>query len=231
MSDLTVADDPDAPLTAAPVRLSADLAVAPDVEAVSAVPVSIASRRKVAFVAHCLLNQNAKVDEFARTAGAVPGVIDALGRHGYRLQQLPCPEMSFAGVGRWWQGKEMYDKPNYRRHCRSLAERSADVLEQFLERDYDVVVVGLDGSPSSGVRFTGSAEPWGGRPEFTDGDYTVVPGMGVWMEELKAEIERRGLPWPRATGVLFDSTDWVEERDMPLQMAELDAFLDEGDER
>jgi hypothetical protein len=37
------------------------------------------------------------------------------------------------------------------------------------------------------------------------------------------------LPWPRATGVLFDSTDWLEERDMPIQMAELDQFLAAGE--
>jgi len=179
----------------------------------------------MAVVAHCLLNQNAKVDEFARTAGAVPGVVDLLRSHGYRVHQLPCPEMAFAGVGRWWQGKELYDKPNYRRHCRALAERAVDALEPWLRRD-DTVLIGLDGSPSSGVRYTGSAEPWGGRPEFTDGDYTVVPGMGVWMEELKAEIERRGLSWPRATGVLFDRTDWDEARDLPAEMAALDEFLD-----
>ena len=183
--------------------------------------------RKVAFVAHCLVNQNAKVDEFARTPGAVPGVVQLLHQHGFRISQLPCPEMAFAGVGRWWQGKEMYDKPNYRRHCRSLAERSADVIQQYLGHDFDIVIIGLDGSPSSGVRFTGSATDWGGRPEFHDGDYEVVPGMGVWMEELRTELQRRGLPWPRATGVLFDSTDWLEQRDMPIQMAELDQFLAE----
>lgn len=191
-------------------------------------PVTIrvsAGERRVALVAHCLVNQNAKVDEFARTAGAVPGVIDLLRRHGYRISQLPCPEMAFAGVGRWWQGKEMYDKPNYRRHCRSLAERSADVVQDYLSRDFELVVIGLDGSPSSGVRFTGSAKEWGGRPEFHDGDYEVVPGMGVWMEELRDELERRGITWPRATGLLFDKTDWDEVRDMPIQMAQLDAFL------
>jgi hypothetical protein len=99
--------------------------------------------RRVAFVAHCLVNQNAKVQEFARSPGVVPGVVERMRRHGYRIQQLPCPEMAFAGV------------------------------------------VGLDGSPSSGVRYTGMARSWGGRPHFEDDDHEVVEGMGVWMEELR----------------------------------------------
>ena len=72
-------------------------------------PVSVDRSRRVAFVAHCLVNQNAKVQEFARSPGVVPGVVERLRTHGYRIQQLPCPEMAFAGVNRWWQGRELYD--------------------------------------------------------------------------------------------------------------------------
>ena len=61
-------------------------------------------------------------------------------------------------------------------------------------RREQVVVIGLDGSPSSGVRYTGKAKDWGGRPHFEDGDYEVVEGMGVWMEELKRGLEARGVP-------------------------------------
>jgi predicted secreted protein len=69
-------------------------------------PITLNTVRRVAFVAHCLVNQNAKVQEFARAAGVVPGVIERLRAHGYRLQQLPCPEMAFAGINRWWQERE-----------------------------------------------------------------------------------------------------------------------------
>lgn len=160
------------------------------------------SEKKVAFVAHCLVNQNAKVAESARCRGVVTPVVDCLRRHGYQLQQLPCPEMTFLGVNRWWQTKEQYDTLGYRRHCRTLARITADSIEQFQRRDYEMVIVGLDGSPSSGVRFTGTARGrWGGRPESSEDDFQMVAGMGVWMEELKAELERRGIPFPRATGI------------------------------
>lgn len=187
--------------------------------------VAIESSRRVAFVAHCLVNQNAKVQEFARAAGVVPGVVDRLRRHRYRIQQLPCPEMAFAGVNRWWQGRELYDKANYRRHCRILAENMVEPIGEFTRRGFEVVVIGLDGSPSSGVRYTGRAKDWGGRPHFEDGDFEVVEGMGVWMEELKSGLEAHGIPWPRATGMLLDTTDWDEARDLPACLEELDHFL------
>jgi predicted secreted protein len=179
---------------------------------------------KVAFVAHCLANQNAKVDEYAKCPGVVTPVVERLRAHGYRIQQLPCPEMAFLGVNRWWQGKELYDKRNYRRHCRTLARFVAPAIEEFHERGYDIVVVGLDGSPSSGVRLTGSTPTWGGRPESDETDYAIVPGMGVWIEELKAELEERGIPWPRATGIAMDSPDF----DMDESVAELESFLEEA---
>lgn len=194
-------------------------------------PVSLIGAKRVAFVAHCLVNQNAKVQEFARSPGVVPGVVDRLRSRGYRIQQLPCPEMAFAGVNRWWQGRELYDKANYRRHCQILAGNMAPLIAEFYRRGFEVVVIGLDGSPSSGVRYTGKAKDWGGRPHFEDGDYEVVEGMGVWMEELKRGLEARGVPWPRASGMLLDRTDWDEARDLPASLDELDEFLSGGGRR
>lgn len=194
----------------------------------STTPVSVETTRRVAFVAHCLVNQNAKVQEFARSPGVVPGVVERLRKHGYRIQQLPCPEMAFAGVNRWWQGRELYDKANYRRHCRVLANNMASPIAEFYRRGFEVVVIGLDGSPSSGVRYTGKAKDWGGRPHFVDGDYEVVEGMGVWMEELKIGLEAQQIPWPRASGMLLDTTDWDEASDLPRCLDELDDFLSGG---
>ncbi len=194
----------------------------------SVTPVTFNTVRRVAFVAHCLVNQNAKVQEFARSAGVVPGVVERLRRHGYRIQQLPCPEMAFAGVNRWWQGRELYDKANYRRHCQILAANMAEPIAEFYRRGFEIVVIGLDGSPSSGVRYTGRAKDWGGRPQFNDGDYEVIEGMGVWMEELKFGLEQRNIPWPRASGMLLDRTDWDEARDLPATLNELDEFLAGG---
>jgi predicted secreted protein len=160
--------------------------------------------RKVALLANCLLNQNAKVCEGARYRGLVNPVIDALLRRGYLLQQLPCPELAFAGTRRWWAVYEQYDTPAYRDHCRRLAQAIAPLIEGYLRRGDEVVLIGLDGSPSSGVRFTSSKPDWGGRPNRPDDDWDIVPGRGIWIEELEAELARRGLPALPATGWALD---------------------------
>jgi len=178
--------------------------------------------RRVAFVAHCLVNQNAKVSEFAKCAGVVAPLVERLRANGYEIQQLPCPEMSYLGVVRWWQSREQYDTPGYRRHCRALARTVVDVAAAHMKHDYDVVIIGLDGSPSSGVRLTSTKTSWGGRPEgAVSGGSDRIQGMGVWMTELKNEFESRGLAFPRATGIAMDAQDF----DMEASMREMDEFL------
>jgi predicted secreted protein len=156
--------------------------------------------RKVALLANCLLNQNAKVCEGARFPGMVNPVVEALRSRGYDLLQLPCPELAFAGARRWWAVYEQYDTPAYRAHCRRLALAIAPRIEHHLRRGDEVILIGLDGSPSTGVRFTSSKPDWGGRPNRPQDDWDIVPRRGIWIEELEAELARRGLPAVPATG-------------------------------
>jgi predicted secreted protein len=180
------------------------------------------NNRRVAYVAHCLANQNAKVSEFAKCAGVVTPLTDRLRANGYEIQQLPCPEMSFLGVARWWQSREQYDTPGYRRHCRALARTVVDTVSLHAEHGYDIVIIGLDGSPSSGVRLTSTKTSWGGRPEgAVAGGSDRISGMGVWMTELKEEFESRGLSFLRATGIAMDAQNF----DMAAAMVEMDEFL------
>jgi predicted secreted protein len=158
------------------------------------------SQRKIALVANCLLNQNAKVCDGALYRSVVNPVVEALKSRGYQLQQLPCPELAFAGVRRWWAVYEQYDTPAYRAHCRRLAQAIAPLIEEHLRRGDEVILIGLDGSPSTGVRFTSSQPQWGGRPNRAQDDWEIVPRPGVWIEELQAELARRGLPRVPATG-------------------------------
>lgn len=156
--------------------------------------------RRIALVSNCLLNQNAKVGEYAICPGADRGLLDALLANGFELIQMPCPEMAFLGARRWWQVREQYDTPGYRRRCRELAGAVADILAARLdEAPADVVLIGVDGSPSSGVSVTDSGAAWGGRP--ADAPFELVSGKGVWIEELEAVLAERGLPAPRAFGV------------------------------
>jgi predicted secreted protein len=178
--------------------------------------------RKVALIANCLLNQNAKVCQGAHYRGVVSPVVEALRRRGYLLQQLPCPELAFAGVRRWWAVYEQYDTPAYRDHCRRLAQAIAPQIEEYLRRGDEVILIGLDGSPSTGVRFTSSAPDWGGRPNRPQDDWHIVPRRGIWIEELEAELARRGLPPLPATGWALDMGRFDEAG----AQRDLEEFLD-----
>ncbi len=176
-------------------------------------------------LANCLLNQNAKVCDGANYRGLVSPVVEALRSRGYLLVQLPCPELAFAGVRRWWAVYEQYDTPAYREHCRRLALAIAPRIEQHLRRGDEVILIGLDGSPSSGVRFTSSQPEWGGRPNRPNDDWEIVPRRGIWIEELEAELARRGLPRIPATGWALDMGRFDEAG----SRRDLEAFLDERD--
>ena len=55
--------------------------------------------RRVAFVSHCLLNENTRYLGGAFRAGAVAELIDELVEHGIGICQMPCPEQHAWGGG------------------------------------------------------------------------------------------------------------------------------------
>jgi predicted secreted protein len=169
---------------------------------------------KVAFLAHCLLNQNAKVEGGAKTPAMWRPVLDLLREHGYALRQMPCPELAYGGARRFWGVREQLDTALYRRHCRRLAKAVAAVMEPHLRAGDDVVLIGIDSSPTMGVDFFPSASRWGGEPNIGEDDSRLVPGEGVFVQELEAELSERGLGLPKRTGIRhwFAGYDAEEER-------------------
>src|SRR5438067_12012527 len=145
--------------------------------------------KRVAFIAHCLLNQNAKVEGGAKRPGMWEPVIDLLRARGYVIRQMPCPELAFGGARRFWAVREQFDTPLFRRHCRRLAKLVAAVMAQHVDADDDVVLIGIDSSPTMGVEFTCTSPTWGGKPEIGEDDSELVPGNGIFVEELEAELK------------------------------------------
>src|ERR1700746_2061144 len=179
--------------------------------------------RKVALIASCLLNQNAKVCQGAHYPGVVSPVVEALRSRGYLLLQVLFSELAFAGVRRWWEVCEQYDTPAYRAHCRRLAQAIAPLIEQYLRHGDELILIGLDGSPSTGVRFTSSKADWGGRATPPADDWEIVPRRGIWIEELEAELARRGMPAIPATGWALDMGRFDEAG----ARRDLEQFLDD----
>jgi predicted secreted protein len=176
---------------------------------------------KVAFVAHCMLNQNAKVIGGALCRGVYPPLLDQLREHGWEVEQLPCPELTFTGLNRFWAVREQYDTLAYRRHCRRIASAVGGAIAAHIARGDDVVLVGLEGSPSMGVRITSSDPDRAGRPDWPNGAPELTPGRGILIEDLLAELARRGIQEPRATGVQHT----LPKYDPEAERAELERFL------
>ena len=161
--------------------------------------------QKVAFLAHCLLNQNAISDGTAVRPAGFPEMVSYLLEHGVDIVQLPCPELLCLGLDRGDpQGAErpvVVENTRIRRAMaqaepsRRLARLVADTMAQLLEyRRYGFQVVGILGanrSPCCGV-------------DTTSQDDQEVPGMGVFLEALSRRLEEVGWKIPM---VGFRGTD------------------------
>jgi predicted secreted protein len=177
----------------------------------------------VCYLAHCLLNANAKVDEGARCAGVYSPVVEVLRRRGCTIRQMPCPELAFGGLRRFWAVREQYDTPAFREHCKRLAAPVATQIRADLNRPARVVIVGIDGSPSMGVELTASSDEWGGRPDKPrDEDYPVIPGAGIFTETL-LEMVADDLPGLRIVGIGQDLLDYDEEEELSKLQRALDS--------
>ncbi len=171
----------------------------------------------VCYLAHCLLNANAKVDEGARCAGVFSPVVEVLRKHGCTIRQMPCPELAFAGTRRFWAVREQYDTPAFRAHCERLAGPVATQIRADLAAGQRVLIVGIDGSPSMGVEITAASDEWGGRPDKPrDEDYPVTPGPGLFTETL-LRLLGDVRPRVRVVGIGQDLFDYDE----PAEMAKL----------
>jgi predicted secreted protein len=154
------------------------------------------------------------VDEGARCAGVYSPVVAVLRRRGCTIRQMPCPELAFGGLRRFWAVREQYDTPAFREHCKRLAAPVAAQIRADLSRRARVVIVGIDGSPTMGVELTASSNEWGGRPDKPrDEDYPVIPGTGVFTETL-LELLADDHPDLRIVGLGQDLLDYNEDAEL-----------------
>jgi predicted secreted protein len=170
--------------------------------------------RTVCYLAHCLLNANAKVAAGARCEGVSAPVVALLREHDCSIRQMPCPELAFGGLRRFWAVREQYDTPVFRAHCRRLAEPIASQIRADLAGGARVVVLGIDGSPTMGVELTAASAEWGGRPDKPrDEDYPVSSGPGLFTETLLELLGEQRLQ-VRVVGIGQDLFDYDEAREL-----------------
>jgi predicted secreted protein len=176
----------------------------------------------VAFVAHCMLNQNSTTNGGALCPGVYSPLVEELRERGWRIEQMPCPELAFTGLHRFWMVKDQLDTTAFRRHCRGIARAVVGAIEVHVRRGDDVIIVGIEGSPSLGVHITSLDPERGGRPAWPDGEPEKADGQGILLDELMAELRERGIPVPRAMGISHQLAGFDERADR----AQLAALLD-----
>jgi len=175
--------------------------------------------REVVFLSHCLLNENTRYLGGACERGASPPIVRTCLERGYGIVQMPCPEQHAWGgvvkrhllryygskgtlVGRLlfaalplllWYTRRVY---------RGLARQVAGQIRDYVDSGFKVVgVVAVDGSPSCGAARTLDVRGCLGRlaaiePSASAQDVnaivlrSVMPGKGVFIEELQAELKR-----------------------------------------
>lgn len=152
--------------------------------------------RKIIFLSHCILNQNAKVEGIATYPGMIKPVVESLLENDIAIYQMPCPEMTYIGAMRWSHTKDQYNSPMFRKHCQRIASETLDQAEEYLRAGYQIVgIVMVDGSPVCGLRKThksANEDLWGGMVWYLP-ESKYADDSGVYCTVLNAEVEQRGL--------------------------------------
>ena len=151
--------------------------------------------KRVVFVAHCLLNQNAKIDRCALYSGAVRELVEYLVESGAGIVQLPCPELACLGLDREADARaaatvesedtrvafRMRSRPAVCL-CHHLVEDVAYQVQEYQRNGFEVTgVIGINGSPTCGVETN-----W-----YEDRE---APGPGVFIAALQERLLRDGVP-------------------------------------
>jgi predicted secreted protein len=105
--------------------------------------------RKIVVVVHCILNQNSRVFGLAHYPAMIDEIIRIFQKHHVGVIQMACPEFTYAGVTREARTKEEYDAPEFRQHCKKIANSVASQVQEYLQNDFEILlVIGVAGSPS-----------------------------------------------------------------------------------
>lgn len=149
--------------------------------------------KKIVLVAHCLLNQNAKLDQLASRPGVLPKITKEIIESGAGIIQMPCPEMLGIGLDRHCTIEATLEDiktektrvaklmSKEKQLCINLAQHLIFQLKQYKEYNFEIIgVLGVNMSPTCGV-------------ETTWADDKEVEGNGIFIKTLKEEFEKAGL--------------------------------------
>ena len=158
---------------------------------------SDARGKKVLIVAHCILNQNAKMDRCAYYPGPVNEVVRTLLEEGVGIIQMPCPELQYLGLDREVDpsfepsiGEEdtrialRMKEPCCRAMLQQIAWDIVNQIREYKKNGFEVLgLLGSNGSPTCGVEVT-----------WYDGQEHEQPG--ILFHYLERTLEEKGVSLP-----------------------------------
>ena len=192
--------------------------------------------KKVVFLSHCLLNENTRYLGGACRQCCVREVVEQCMDRGIGMVQMPCPEQEVWGgvlkrrmlrlygtnrfarraVSTLLPSAMVYVRLAYRRLARSVAAR----IDDYSRSGFTVVgIVGIDGSPTCGVRTTVDVGTFASEMSRVDPSTFSVDeqnamvrrhatsGRGIFIEELERALDARGLRVPMLAHDLFAELD------------------------
>ena len=151
-----------------------------------------ARSKKVAFLAYCLLDQNARAKGLAKYPGPVSEIVKTLTTSGVGIVQMPCPELLYKDLNRMPHQRNWYDNKEFRSVSRKCAKQVAGLLDKYVKNNYQIVsIIGIEHSPSCAIEASQAIE---------NGDTT----KGIFVQELLEELRIRRLNNIPIIGVHID---------------------------
>ena len=153
--------------------------------------------KKVIFLAHCLLNQNAISDGTAVYPAAFRELIQLLLEREVGIVQMPCPELCCLGLDRGdihgaerpvvvenTRIRRAMEADGPRRKREALADQVAEQIQEYQKHGFQVLgIVGANRSPNCGVETTSDFD-------------REVEGRGAFMEAIAQRLEAAGISVP-----------------------------------
>ncbi|HBM14812.1 MAG TPA: hypothetical protein DD381_00450 [Lentisphaeria bacterium] len=168
--------------------------------------------KRIIILAHCILNQNTKLDRLVTCyPGAITEIAELCIKSGAGIVQMPCPELLLMGIDRQCKSGthpsiesekdrvslKMNDAEG-KKFCESLAENMILQIEEYQKNDFKVLgIVGVNKSPTCGVETTWSdGQKRKGRGVFLDilsthlnNKKIKIPIIGIKTEEPEKALE------------------------------------------
>jgi len=110
--------------------------------------------RKVVFLSHCMLNQNARITTAADFPAMFEPLVSWLKEHKIGIIQMPCPELRVLGLGRVTV-REGLETEEGHAHLHQIIDDLIYEIREYQFQGFDVIgILGKQGSPSCGVTRT-----------------------------------------------------------------------------